>query len=175
MLERRSALAAAHAYASPTLKLEEAPGFTLTQVAGDASKIAAVTGALPAHVGKAGEHKGRTLFRIGPKQFWIVGPENDDAARLLQGSAAVTPLSSSRTRILLEGPPARAVLMKGIAIDFHPAVFTPGTFAMTGVHHMPLLVHCTGENSFHIYAMRSFAMSMWEWFSDAAAEFATGA
>jgi heterotetrameric sarcosine oxidase gamma subunit len=65
--------------------------------------------------------------------------------------------------------------MKGIAIDFHPAVFTPGTFAMTGVHHMPLLVHCTGENSFHIYAMRSFAMSMWEWFSDAAAEFATGA
>ncbi len=39
---------------------------------------------------------------------------------------------------------------------------------MTGIHHTPVLIHCTGENSFHIYALRTFALSLWEWLVDAA-------
>ena len=99
----------------------------------------------------------RTIFRIGPAQFWIVGPETDDAASRLHGQCAVTPLSSSRVRIALEGAPAREVLAKLMPVDFHPSVFTPGTVALTGIHHTPVTVHCTGETAFDIYAMRSFA------------------
>lgn len=176
MLERVSALASAHAYKSPVLTIAEDRGFTLTQAAGlsaDFEKIlTGLVGELPAKVGTATEANGRTLMRVGPQQFWIVGGERDDLAPKLAKVCAATPLSHSRTRILLDGAPARAVLAKGIAIDLHESVFTPGTFALTGLHHMPLVVHCTGPQRFHLYAMRTFALCVWEWLTDAALEFA---
>lgn len=172
MLERRSALATAHPYRSNLLRIEEAPGFSLTQFSGgEEAKIVKITGVLPEKVGFASEQKGRTLFRTGPTQFWAIGPAEDDLARKLDGICSVTPLSSSRTRVLFEGSPARDVLAKGIAIDFHRDVFRPGTFALTGVHHMPLAIHCIAEDAFHLYAMRTFAMSVYEWLTDAALEF----
>jgi len=175
MLERVSALASAHPYKSDVLKIEEHRGFSLTQASGLSKdfqkKLSAVVGPLPKKAGVAGEHDGLTLLRTGPEQVWIIGPETGVIAKKLHGLCAVVPLSHSRTRILVEGAPAREVLAKGIAIDFHPDVFKPGMFAMTGVHHMPVLVHCVDENSFHLYAMRTFAMTVWEWLTDAALGF----
>jgi sarcosine oxidase subunit gamma len=175
MLERRSALAAAHPFDWAALSIKEARGFTLTQVAvfdkaGEA-QIAAVTGALPQENTRAIESNGRTIFRTGPLAFWCVGPENDGLADQLQGKGIVTPLSHSRTRIAVEGSAARAVLAKGLPIDLHPSVFTPGTFAMTGLHHTPVLLHCLAPQGFALYAMRTFAMDAWEWLEDAALEF----
>ena len=43
-----------------------------------------------------------------------------------------------------------------------------GQFALTGIHHTPVLVHRSGEQRYEIYAMRTFALSVWEWLSDAA-------
>lgn len=172
MLERRSALVAAKPYNSNVLQLGEAGGFTLTQVAGLGAdfevRMRAVLGELPAKVGMAAESDGRTVMRVGPSQFWVIAPQADD----LSGVGAVTPLSNSRVRILIDGAQARDVLSKGMALDFHRTVFTPGTFAMTGLHHTPVLVHCIGENSFHLYALRTFAMSVWDWLTDAALEYA---
>ena len=172
MLERRSALAAAKPYNSKVLQMREAGGFTLTQVAGlDADfevRLRNVLGELPARVGMAAESAGRTVMRVGPSQFWIIAPQADD----LSGVGAVTPLSHSRARIFIQGSPARDVLSKGMALDFHRTVLTPGTFAMTGLHHTPVLVHCIGEDSFHLYALRTFAMSVWDWLTDAALEYA---
>ena len=111
-------------------------------------------------------------MRTGPSQFWLVGPETDDLPAKLHGLCAVTPLSHGRTRIAIAGTPARAVLSTGIALDFHPSAFTPGMFAMTGVHHMPVLVHCTGDDAFDIYALRTFALTVWEWLTDAGLQFA---
>lgn len=173
MLERRSALAAAKPYTSSVLDIREAPGFTLTQAAGldggFEARLREVIGELPVRVGKAVETDGRTVMRIGPAQFWIIAPQAED----LTGMGALTPLSSSRARILIAGAPARDVLAKGMALDFHPGTFTPGTFAMTGLHHTPVLVHCIGEDSFHLYALRTFAMSVWDWLTDAALEFSS--
>jgi sarcosine oxidase gamma subunit len=42
---------------------------------------------------------------------------------------------------------------------------------MTGIHHTPVLVHCTNENRFEIYALRTFALSVHDWLTDAALEF----
>lgn len=175
MLERLSALASARPYTSSTLAIAERPGFTLTQVAGlddgFGEKLSSVVGALPEKVGVAHQNDARTILRIGPAQFWIVGPEADDAASRLSGLCAVTPLTHSRTRITLDGAPARAVLAKLMPLDFHPAVFTPGTFALTGLHHTPVTLHCTGENTFDLYAMRTFALNVWEVVTDAALEY----
>jgi len=177
MLERRSALASAKPYVSSVLQLGEARGFSLTQAAslgeGFRRAITPITGKLPSNPGIAIESNGRTIIRVGPDQFWFVGPENDDEfATKLSRRCAMTPLSHSRTRIFLEGTPTRQVLAKGIPLDFHESAFKPRQFAMTGLHHTPVLVHCVDINLFHLYAMRTFALSVWDWLSDAALEFA---
>jgi len=174
MLDRRSALATAHPFAWAALTLGEVRNFTLTQVAGFgnfAADLAAIAGTLPQANDQAIESNGRTVFRTGPQTFWFAGPDNDDLATRLSGKAIVTPLSSSRTRISIEGSAARDVLRKGIPIDLHESVFTPGRFAMTGLHHTPILLHCTAEQRFELYAMRTFALDAWAWLEDAALEF----
>ena len=175
MLERRSALADAKPYKSSVLQIGEVRGFSLIQAAGLSKdfqeKIASQTGPLPATVGVAVESQGRTAMRVGPQQFWFAGSETDELAAKLMRLCAVTPLSHSRTRIFLEGPPARDILAKGIPLDFHESAFTPGMFAMTGLHHTPVLVHCVSENRFELYALRTFAVSVWDWLRDAALEF----
>ena len=171
MLDRRSALASVTPYKSAQLQLGEARGFSLLQVAGDAKSVAKVAGKLPARIGVALKSDNRTIMKTGPNQFWFVGADNDDLAGAMREAAVVTPLSHSRTRIFLEGTPARTVLAKSAPLDFHPNVFKPHMFAMTGIHHTPVLVHCVGANRFEIYALRTFALSVFEWLADAALEF----
>jgi heterotetrameric sarcosine oxidase gamma subunit len=172
MLERRSALATVTPYESATLQIGEARGFSVLQVAGDPKAIAKVTGKLPVTVGIALERDARVIMRTGASQFWFVGPENDDLAVALRDVAMLTPLSHSRTRLYIEGLSARNVLAKGVPLDFHPSVFKSRMFAMTGIHHTPVLIHCVAESRFEIYALRTFAVSVYEWLADAALEFA---
>jgi sarcosine oxidase subunit gamma len=168
MLERRSALAGIEPFESSGLRLFEARHLSLLQVAAPSKAAIAILGKLPAQVGVAVTHGSVTLMKIGPQRFWVTGPEQFVLERELQGKAIVTPLSHSRTRLLLEGSMARALLARSAAIDFHPSVFKPGQFVMTGIHHTPVLIHCLGSETFHIYAMRTFALSVWEWLVDAA-------
>ncbi len=176
MLERRSALAMAKPYVSQVLAIAERPGFTLTQVAGLDSgfeaKLSAVVGPLPQRRGIAQCSGSHTIFRIGPTQFWLIAPEADSTARMLEGQCAVTPLSHSRVRISLSGAPAREVLAMLIPVDLHGSVFGPGCFAMTGIHHTPVTVHCTEPDTFDLYVMRTFALNVWEVVTDAARAFA---
>jgi methylglutamate dehydrogenase subunit D len=118
---------------------------------------------LPTKRGAVVEHDGRALLRVSTKQLWTIG----DAPVANEG-IYITPLSSGRTRILLEGPKAREVLSACALIDFSPSEFKPGQFVMTGIHHTPVTIHCIGENGFHIYALRTFALNVWEWLCDIA-------
>jgi heterotetrameric sarcosine oxidase gamma subunit len=162
-------------------RLGEVTGWSLTQVAAFASTLDALEDELEAIVGELplGSHSvvpgEPTIFRTGPEQFWIVGPEDGLAERLSRairaGLGAVTPLTHSRTRIFIEGDRALDVLKKGVPLDFHPQVFKPGQAALTGLHHTPILIHRLREDRFEIYAMRSFALSLWDWLTDAALEF----
>ena len=175
MLERRSALAGIEAIASSRVRVGEVRGFALTQVAAlddsALTAIGAVLGGLPQHP-SCGEKDGRRIFHTAPRQFWIVGPQADDIGRRFDGIAIVTGLSHSRTRIFVEGPAAPELLAKVIEIDLHEAAFKPGMFAMTGLHHTPILLHRVTASRFEIYAMRTFASSAWHWLADAALEFA---
>jgi heterotetrameric sarcosine oxidase gamma subunit len=163
MLEVRSPLGTLARFERPGVLLEEAAGFTLTQVAGEIAVLKKLLGKIPGKVGVVQEHDGAAFFKTGPKQLWIVG----EAPTAAEG-IYVTPLSSSRTRIALSGERARDVLAASAVVDFHEKHFKPGHFVMTGIHHTPVLIHCLGENSFHIYAMRTFALAVWEWLCDAA-------
>ena len=162
MLEMNSALASVTAISNVSVNLSEAPIFTLTQIAGSDKDLKKALGKLPTSVDIAMEHDGRTLLRVGPKQVWVLG----ETPAPTKG-CYITPLSSARTRISLSGAAARDVLSSCAAIDFHPSEFKPGRFVMTGIHHTPVLIHCIGENEFHMYAMRTFARAVWEWLEDA--------
>jgi methylglutamate dehydrogenase subunit D len=162
MLDVRSPLVNMSPANAAETRLSEAPGFVLTQVAGDEKILKKTLGKLPAGVGQAVERDGCTLMLIGPKQLWVLGEVPDKVDGLY-----LTPLSSGRTRLLLEGARARDVLSSLALIDFDSGSFKPGQFVMTGIHHTPALIHCIGENSFHIYALRTFALNVWEWVEDA--------
>jgi len=193
MLERHSSLASAlekggrdGADGGRRCRLGEMRGWVLLQVAGFPATIADIERALPAVLGAP---LPRTLsetiavgagrvFRTGPEQLWIVGPASDgeDAEAQLRraippSAGAVTPLSHSRSRIVIDGACARDVLRKGIPLDFDPEVFRVDHAALTGLHHTPILIHRAGADRYELYAMRSFALSVWEWLTDAAWEF----
>lgn len=161
MLDARSPLGVDVRFERNGVMLTESAGFTLTQVAGEDKLLKKALGKLPAKLGTVVELNGRTLFRVGAKQFWILGEPLPASEGIY-----ITPLSSGRTRILLEGPSARDVLAACALIDFDPKQFKSGYFVMTGIHHTPVTIHCIGEYSFHIYSTRTFALNVWEWLCD---------
>jgi Sarcosine oxidase, gamma subunit family len=162
MLKASSALASAKPYVSNQLSIIEAPDFTLTQYAGTEKDLKKALGKLPTLISVVQGD----LLRTGPTQIWSLG-EPIDAINCF-----LTPLSSSRTRIEISGAPARNVLAKCAAVDFHKTEFLPNSFAMTGMHHVPVLIHCVTGDTFHIYVMRTFALSIWDHITDAALEYA---
>jgi heterotetrameric sarcosine oxidase gamma subunit len=168
MLAAQSPLESVSAFTARDISIREEGGFTLTQVAGFGKvfekPLAAAVGKLPAKVGALQVNEAFTVFRTGPQQFWCVG---DAPPQGLPGECLVTPLTSSRCRIRVEGALARRLLARAAAIDFDARSFKPGHFAMTGIHHTPVLIHCAGDNTFHLYAMRTFALAVWEWLVDA--------
>ena len=191
MAERRSALARVLAEGgrdgadgTRRLRLGEIRGWSLVQVAAfpgrqeavERALLPLVGGRLPGQVDEVIDAAGLRLMRIGPEQIWIIGHDGSGLERQLHqaiaaDTGAVTPLSHSRTRISIEGDEAGAVLMKGVPLDFHPDAFRVDQAALTGLHHTPVLIHRAGLRRFEIYAMRSFAESVWEWLADAALEF----
>ncbi len=163
MLDACSPLGVAARFEREGVTLSEAGHFVLTQVAGDDKVLKKALAKLPAKVGSVVEHEARSILRIGAEQFWVLG----EALSASEG-IYITPLSSGRTRILLEGLRARDVLAACALIDFSAKEFKPGHFVMTGIHHTPVTIHCIAENSFHIYALRTFALNVWEWLCDTA-------
>lgn len=191
MLERRSAIAGLLAAGGRNgadgrraLTLGEMRGWSLVQVAGFRSTMPAVEKtlgavigtALPATIAETRSGNGLLILRTGPEQLWIVGREGDGLEHQLgvaisASQGAVTPLSHSRTRLFIEGDPARDVLAKGVPADFHPDVFPVGALAMTGIHHTPVVVMRSGESRYEIWALRTFGAAVWEWLTDAALEY----
>ncbi len=159
MLKPRSALEGTTKFEAHGLSISEAPNFTLTQFAGDEKRLKRALGEVPA-MGSALKQDGLTLLRVSPSQVWVLGTPPETTL------CAVTALSSSRVRVALDGENTRKLLKALAAIDFD--MMKSGSYVMTGIHHVPVLIHCTGKNAFHIYVMRTFALSIWNWLIDAA-------
>jgi heterotetrameric sarcosine oxidase gamma subunit len=126
----------------------------------------------PAHATTAGTH---LIMRIAPDQYWVLGGEPGLDARLRSAiptdAGSVTSLDGARTRLLIEGPAARALLGRLVAIDLDPTIFPVGGFAQTGIHHVAGLLFRANENRYEFFALRTFAASTWEVLLDAAHPF----
>jgi heterotetrameric sarcosine oxidase gamma subunit len=163
------------------VRIGEVRGFRLFQVAAFPGMLAdfeqvitpVLGGRLPVTVGEVHTIGARLLLKTGLEQFWIVIDEGDDLAGPLESTVtpaigAVTQLSHSRTRLFVEGTAARQVLAAAIAVDLHPDTFRVGSFALTGLHHTPVLLHRGGADRYELYVLRTFALWIWELLTDAA-------
>jgi sarcosine oxidase subunit gamma len=136
---------------------------------------AAYGAALPSGPVSAGTD-GVRFIGIGPGQWFAVSEKlanealADDLAKRLEGLASVSDHSSGRAVVRLEGPAARDVLAKGLAIDLDPRVFADGAAAVTNISHMGVLVWRDGE-AYDLAVFRSVAGSFYGWLTKAAAEF----
>jgi methylglutamate dehydrogenase subunit D len=164
MLEAHSPLGAGAVFELGGLLLREEPFSRLTLVAGTDKALKKVLGKLPSSVGSVTGSGETTLFRVGPQQVWVIGSEVPAGDGI-----CVTPLSASRTRILVQGPTAAELLASCAAIDFDSKSTPTGQFVMTGIHHTPVLIHRVDAVGFHVYVLRTFALDVWEWLADAAA------
>ncbi|MGY2744133.1 sarcosine oxidase subunit gamma [Arthrobacter sp. UYCu723] len=150
----------------------------------EGSRIASLTGGLPARCGDVTGSDRISVLWLGPSEFMVVAPEaaHDSLGGNLIGSLTealgdapgqVVDLSANRTTFELSGPRARAVLEKGCSLDLHPRVFKPGTALATEVGNIPVVLQKTGEESFRLFPRASFADFLGRWLLDAMREYAS--
>jgi sarcosine oxidase subunit gamma len=122
----------------------------------------------------AGDH---LIMRIALDQYWVLSRSGDSGlddrlrSAIPADAGCVTSLEAARTRLLIEGRAARALLCRLVAIDLHPTVFPINGFAQTGIHHVGGLLLRANEDRYEFFALRTFAASTWEVLLDAAHSF----
>jgi sarcosine oxidase subunit gamma len=111
------------------------------------------------------------LLSIGPDVWFRVGTVDDTAAWTARFEAVVD-VSSGWSCLALEGPKAVALLRKGCAVDLHERMFPPGSCCATGMARMRVVLWRPGiESRYEMLVGRSYALSLWSWLIDAAAEY----
>ena len=159
----------------------------LTQISTWSSNIGALSSALhraldcapPLHTGQLVSCALGTLMRSGPYEFLLVGdtgqPPSDRVTLLRQhisaDTGAVLDLSHARVRVSVHGDKAVEALSKLYALDMRPAAFASNSFALTGHHHIPCLLHRLDIQHFHAYYFTTYARGQIEALADAALEF----
>lgn len=172
-----------------TVELSELPFLTMVGLrvaagSDEATRLAAVTGGLPAASGAVAGRGDTSVLWLGPGEFLVVAPT--EAHESLGGSlipalrdalggdaGQVVDLSANRTTFELSGPRARDVLEKGNSLDLHPRVFKAGTAFSTEIANIPAILWKTGEESFRIFPRASFAEFLGRWLLDAMREYAS--
>jgi methylglutamate dehydrogenase subunit D len=123
--------------------------------------------ALPS-AGRSVDAEGVAALSIGPGRWLIVAAEAAIAGlrEPPEAEAAVTDLTGGRAILTLSGPRAAPTLMKGAAIDLHPASFPEGAVAATALARMPVTIwrRATG---YDVIVPRSYAVSLLEWLLEA--------
>ncbi len=147
---------------------------TVTAAAKKAAKT--VGHALPSDATMAASKGKTSVFRITPEKFLIVCPLRTKMGEALSKvfrteQAVVTELGHSRTILRVSGESAREVLARGLPIDLEPGVFAPGAFAQSGIHGVSMLCHRSGRDQFDLIVLRNFAVVIYEWLEETAAQF----
>ncbi|NYT32103.1 sarcosine oxidase subunit gamma family protein [Rhizobium sp. WYCCWR 11128] len=123
--------------------------------------------ALAAELVKTGFAKS-SIRQAGFRQWFVAGDEPlaptslDALVAALAGKAFVMDQSHGRVRIGVSGRSSRALLSRGTAVDLDPSVFPEGHSAMTMVGHLSVQIVRTGDDSFELTVLRSFAESLWD-------------
>ncbi len=166
--------------AARRIVLTSVHGWHLGLIASFASTQAQIAAALRAPLGfepalaprDAQAVKGGHLFNTAPGQYWLATTNHElfaaVAAAIPTEHGSFTDLSHSRVRVAISGADTARVLAKGLTVDLHPEAFRVGQFAQAGLHHSGVMLHRVLNDRYELYLPRTFAVSLFEWLSDAA-------
>ena len=84
---------------------------------------------------------------------------------------AITDVSDLRAGFEVHGERARDLLQKGTAVDLHPRVFGAGACTTTALARVRVTIRATGAQAYELLVERSYAAYLWDWLTDASAEF----
>lgn len=121
----------------------------------------------------SGSH-GLALVGTGPGTWLAVaegaGPDwADDLAARLGGLASVSDQTGGYVVYRIDGPDARRLLQRGMAIDLHPSALAADAVMTTAIAHVGVTVWpCADGTAFDLAVFRSFAHSLREWLAAAA-------
>ncbi|MEM6303902.1 MAG: sarcosine oxidase subunit gamma family protein [Pseudomonadota bacterium] len=101
-----------------------------------------------------------TTWRAAPGKILIEGA--GDLSKYTSDALAVLDLGHARAVITLEGSCARDVLSTVVALDMRERTFPAGCYVQTVVHHVGVMIHCTGDDSFDIFVPASWAETIWD-------------
>ena len=114
----------------------------------------------------------------GPGE-WLVVSEALNAEAIERALAALgaarapfVDQSDGRVVLRIEGPRVRAILAKCTALDLHPHVFEIGQSTNCQICHVAANLARTGQDSFEIIVMRSFAGFVFDELREMGREFA---
>lgn len=195
--QRRTALAhlglvgraAAAGTASAGVVMAELGHRTIINIRGTASDAAfadavrSATGVeLPMQANTVATNGDRQILWLGPNEWWVTAKDGEAETLLeaLRGAfagqhAIACDVSESRAVLSLKGPKARDVLMRGVSLDLHPRVFTPGQCVQTGLSRCNVLLHLLDDTPrFEIYVLKSFSDYLWRWLETVAQDFDLG-
>ncbi|MCG8544997.1 MAG: hypothetical protein MJE12_12390 [Alphaproteobacteria bacterium] len=172
---------AAPAGGMPLILAESAPG-ALAQIAGWDDFADAAAPALErlgfdglGDYRMARQSGSATCFRIAPDKILLrhgdAASLSDALALLDDARAPALDLSHSRWLIRIEGPAAADLLARLAPVDFDTAAFAAGGFVQTAIHHVAVLIHRVGPETFEVYAPVTWAASLWHLICDTAAPF----
>ena len=119
------------------------------------------------------------MLGIGPDIWLLVRDEGsaESTANFLDTARSsfevALDMSAAWTRMIISGAHAATVLAKGCGVDLHPREFPAGTCAATAVARMRTIIwRPEGGARYELVVGRSYALSLWDWLVEAAAEYA---
>jgi sarcosine oxidase, subunit gamma len=184
----RSALTEAPAFHLPPagaqVAIGERAGSTLLHLEGapagaDLEAVLADLGIATLPVpGTSGGTEGAAILCVGPAAWLVVLPEGARSSRLSLAGAVgrafevALDMSHAWTRLGIAGAMATELLSKGSALDLHPRMFPPGACAAAGFARLRTILWRSLDGArFDLFVGRSHAVALWEWLTEAAAEY----
>jgi sarcosine oxidase subunit gamma len=105
------------------------------------------------------------VYCDGAGPDWCGGLE-----RRLAGLASVSDQTGAYRLFRIEGPDARTLLQRGVAIDLDGSTFPAGSAAVTMIGHVDVIIRCLADGrSYDIAVYRSYAESFLRWIDAAVA------
>ena len=171
---------------TPQVTLSEVRGRQIVQAAGWPNTFYAISrriaeaagGTVPGTFGIAAVADTVTAIWAGAERLWFTADDPTLMSRFdgkfTDEDAVFLDISDSRAVLRVTGLKARNVLAKGVAVDLHTSIFPVQAIAHTMVEHAGVLVHRVGPEAFELYVPRSYAVNLWHWLTESAAEFGYG-
>ena len=133
--------------------------------------------ALPETLNRAASDGTRTAFKLGPDEWLLLGPVEEEASLFSAIEAAVAQphslvdVSHRNVAIMLDGALAADVLNAGVMLDLELDAFPVGMATRTLFAKTEIVLWRKGPNSFHVEVWRSFAPYLHGLLSEASLEY----